>query len=137
VAASTLSESGDVATTAAAAGGPVVQSSASQLPAYVLWGASGLTLAVGAYFGVSALNAKHDFDEHPSFSGADRAEGRAMVADVAIGMGISLAVIGTFFYFTDGTADADHAQAGRAQRVVTFAPILHTRVRGATASVRF
>jgi len=107
----------------------------------VLWGASGLTLAVGAYFGVSALNAKHEFNEHPSFSGADRAEGRAMVADIAIGMGISLAIIGMFFYFTDDGVDGDRAQARQdskgSQRAVLFAPMLHPRAGGAMAAVRF
>jgi hypothetical protein len=118
----------------------------SKLPAYILWGAGGISLAVGAIVGVKALAAKRDFDDKPSFSLADRAEERAMVADIAFGLGIALAVTGTFFFFdAEDTEDEDEsgttAQAARTRGprgpIVHVAPVIGPRVGGAAASLQF
>jgi hypothetical protein len=110
------------------------------LPAYILWGAGGVSLVVGAIVGATALSAKNEFDDKPSFSLADRAEERAMVADIAFGLGIALAVTGTFFFFDDADADENAATAhaarthGLSLRVV---PVIGSHTGGAAASLRF
>jgi hypothetical protein len=78
---------------------------ASKLPAYILWGAGGASLILGASFGFAALSAKSDFDDNPTYSKADSVHGRAVIADVGIGLGAILAVTGTIFFFT-----ADHQE---------------------------
>jgi len=122
----------------------------SKVPAYILWGAAGASLIVGASFGFAALSAKSDFDDNPTYSKADSVHNRAVIADVALGLGAILAVTGTVFFFADDTAEgagADHAsdqhparhirKPGAAVAQVHFVPLLSPSAGGGFVSVRF
>jgi hypothetical protein len=78
----------------------------SKVPSYVLWAVGGASLITGAVLGVTALTAKSDFNDNPSYDAADRAEGRAIAADIALGLSAVLLVTGTVFYFSPDAADA-------------------------------
>ncbi|MET0384443.1 MAG: hypothetical protein ABW321_00720 [Polyangiales bacterium] len=120
-----------------------VEEHPSKLPSYILWGAGGASLIVGAIFGASALAAKSDFDDDPTYSHADSVERRALVADVALGLGLVLAVTGTVFFFTSDTKPEGTASAGRSTQAsahtprLQLTPLLSPRGGGAAASWRF
>jgi hypothetical protein len=112
----------------------------SKLPSYVLWGTGAASLIVGAVFGGLALSAKHDFDDNPTFDRADTVDHRALVADVAFGLGIVLAVTGTVFFFAhEPSADQPtQAQAARDHHVqLSVAPIISPHAGGGALQVRF
>lgn len=91
----------------------------SKLPSYIMWGIGGASLITGAVLGISALTAKSDFDEMPTYAAADRTEGRAVAADVAFGLSAVLLVTGTIFYFMPDSQEsrptASHARRTRAR----------------------
>jgi hypothetical protein len=117
--------------------------SSSKLPSYVLWGLGGASLVAGAVLGVTALSAKSDYNDNPTYDAADRVEGRATVADVLLGLGVVLAITGTVFYFPIGASSAIPADKARAQSTrspsasLQLAPMIGARVGGAMASLRF
>ena len=63
-------------------------------PAYVTLGVAGVSTIVGTYFGIRALGAKSDYNDHPTSAGADKVENSALVADMAFGVAITLGVTG-------------------------------------------
>jgi len=121
---------------------------ASKLPAYILWGAAGASLILGASFGFAALSAKSDFDDNPTYAKADSVHGRAVIADVGIGLGAILAVTGTIFFMT-----ADHQEnpgpqainhparsvnrASGSQARLRIAPLITPSAGGGVLSMRF
>ncbi len=73
----------------------------SNVPSYVLFGLTGVGVAVGAAFGVVALNDKSSFNANPTFSGADKEKRDALIADVAFGTAIVCAVTGVVLLVTN------------------------------------
>ena len=81
----------------AAAAPPAQQDAApaaprSKLPAYITGGIAVAAAGVGTVFGVMALKDKSDFDSHPTASKADDGENHALIADMAIGVALTMAV---------------------------------------------
>jgi hypothetical protein len=66
----------------------------SMTPAYVTLGVAGVATVVGTYFGIRALSAKSDYNDHPTSDKADKVENSALVADMAFGVAITLGVTG-------------------------------------------
>ena len=118
---------------------------ASRLPSYILWGAAGASLILGASFGAAALSAKSDFDDKPTAARADTVHSRAVIADVGIGLGAILAVTGTIFFFSaDDPGDAGlHASAALSQARATavaqwhVVPLITPSAGGGVISMRF
>lgn len=108
-----------------------------KIVAYAFWGASGLSFAIGTYYGVTALQAKADFDERPSLALADRADTRSTVANIAIGVGLSFALIGALFYFKEPDADPDERAGYGGPRRLAFAPLVSPSVHGAAVKGSF
>jgi hypothetical protein len=122
----------------------------SKIPSYLLWGAAGASLIVGASFGFAALSAKSDFDDNPTYAKADSVHNRAVIADVGLGLGAILAITGTIFFFAENgsAATADNhgsnrpipnpaSKAGRAVAQVHVVPLLSSNLGGGAFSVRF
>ena len=122
----------------------------SKIPSYILWGAAGASLIVGASFGFAALSAKSDFDDNPTYAKADSVHNRAVIADVGLGLGAILAITGTIFFFAENgsAATADNhggdrpiprpaSTAGRAVAQVHVVPLLSPNLGGGALSVRF
>jgi len=66
----------------------------SMTPAYVTLGVAGVATVVGTYFGIRALSAKSDYNDHPTSDRADKVENSALVSDMAFGVAITLGVTG-------------------------------------------
>lgn len=110
----------------------------SKVPAYVMWAVGGASLITGTVFGITALTAKSDFDDKPSYDAADRVEGRAVAADIALGLSAVLLVTGTIFYFLPDSQES-RPTAQNTKRPTTrwqVAPLLG-RTNGGALSVQF
>jgi hypothetical protein len=110
----------------------------SKVPSYVLWAVGGASLITGSVLGISALTAKSDFDDTPSYDAADKVEGRAVAADVALGLSAVLLVTGTIFYFLPDSQES-RPTAQNTKRPTTrwqVAPMLG-RTNGGALSVQF
>jgi hypothetical protein len=110
----------------------------SKVPSYVMWAVGGASLITGAVLGISALTAKSDFDDKPSYDAADKVEGRAVAADIALGLSAVLLVTGTVFYFLPD-AQAPRPTAQNPKRPTArwqVAPMLG-RTNGGALSVQF
>lgn len=70
----------------------------SKIPAYILWGGAGVGLILGTVYGISALSAKSDFDDDPTYAKGDSVHNRSIVSDVGFGLGLVLGITGTIFY---------------------------------------
>jgi hypothetical protein len=119
---------------------PPMTSKPSKLPSYILWGLGGASLIVGAVFGVSALAAKNKFNDSPSYSRADSAHNLGIDSDAALGLGIILAVTGTFFYFLEEPAPDATLQANTRSKTLTdlqVAPLVTPHAGGGAVSLRF
>jgi hypothetical protein len=101
---------------------PLLEAAPSRIPAYVIWGAAGASLVVGAVLGFAAISAKSDFDDRPTYDRADTVHSRAVAADVALGLGLVLAATGTVFFFSGGSHEAGGAMASAPSRSSTRAP---------------
>ncbi len=97
----------------------VVTKPVSRTLEWVLIGGGGAAVAVGAIFGVLALQANADFDDRKA-AGADvpelqdkkkRADNNALAADVLIGAGAVSVVVGAIIYFTRDSEEPDVAVA--------------------------
>jgi hypothetical protein len=88
----------------------------SKVPSYVMWGVGGVSLITGAVLGITALTAKSDFNDNPTYDAADRVEGRAIAADVALGLGAVLLITGTAFYFLPDSQESRPATASNTKR---------------------
>jgi hypothetical protein len=114
-------------------GEPMTVPPPSRIPSYILWGAAGASLILGASFGVAALSAKKDFDDNPTTDGADKVHNRAVISDVGLGLGAILAITGTIFFFSaDPSGEAKGAVAQ-----VHVAPLITTNAGGGVVSMRF
>ncbi len=126
----------------------------SPLPAYITGGLAVSAAIVGTVFGAIALSDKSDFDKNPTSSKADTGENHALVADMAFGVAITLAVTSAVLYFTRDEAvtastsknetDEDKAHAKRMaarrqseQPSFGLAPIMTPHGGGAGALLRF
>ena len=111
------------------------------MPAYVLWGAAGASLIVGASFGFAALSAKSDFDKTPTYAKADSVHGRAVIADVGIGLGAILAVTGAIFFFTADQPENAGPRAlnhpGGSLAHLRIDPLISPTAGGGVLSMRF
>jgi hypothetical protein len=114
----------------------VAPSQPTRWPYYILWGAAGVSLTVGVIAGATALSAKADFDDKPTYGHAESVERRALIADVALGLGVVLAVSGTIFYLTRGEARTPQRAALRPARL-QVGPLLGGHARGVAACLRF
>ena len=108
----------------------------SKIPAYVLWGAGGVSLIVGTIYGVSALSAKSDFDDKPTYSKADQVYDRSIGADVGFGLGLVLAITGTLFYFV-ADAPATPTEQARNPSKPRTTPTLSSRAGGGALTLHF
>jgi tetratricopeptide (TPR) repeat protein len=72
----------------------------SLLPAYVTLGIAAVAAGAGTYFGIRALSAKSDYDDHPTSSKADDVENNALISDMAFGVAITLGVTGVVLLTT-------------------------------------
>ncbi|HEX7671811.1 MAG TPA: hypothetical protein VF395_19590, partial [Polyangiaceae bacterium] len=89
----------------------------NHVPAYVSWAVGGAALAVGATFGVIAMNDKSDLDARcsgkvcpvESQSKLDQARSAGTIATVAFGVGAAGVALGTVLYFTAGQGGTDGA----------------------------
>lgn len=103
-----------------------------------MWAVGGASLITGTVLGISALTAKSDFDDKPSYDAADKVEGRAVAADIALGLSAVLLVTGTVFYFLPD-AQAPRPTAQNPKRPTArwqVAPMLG-RTNGGALSVQF
>ncbi len=126
----------------------------SPLPAYITGGLAVSAAVVGTVFGAIALSDKSNFDKNPTSNGADTGENHALVADMAFGVAITLAVTSAVLYFTRDEAvtpstsknETEHDKA-RAKQLAArraserpsfdLAPIMTPHGGGAGALLRF
>ena len=121
---------------------PPPPSPPSKVPSYVLWGVGGASLVVGIVFGASALAAKSDYDDHPTYDKADTVHTRTVVADVALGLAVLSGIGGTLFYFVEDPAGPAPAQArAKAQRLgarrFEVQPLFGPHTQGGAVTLRF
>lgn len=111
----------------------------SPVPAYILWGLGGASLVVGGVFGIMALSAKSDFDDHPTYSQADTVHDRSVAADVGLGLGLILAASGTIFYFMQDPGGAPVQGQGKGKPVATVRvdPLVTPHTRGGALTLHF
>jgi hypothetical protein len=109
----------------------------SMVPAYVTLGIAGAGAIVGTIFGISALNAKNDFDKTPTTDLADKAERDALICDMAFGVAITLGVTGVVLLTSDdepaGAAKASTPKSARLQ----LTPYAGKKSGGAAAKLTF
>lgn len=110
----------------------------SKVPSYVMWAVGGASLITGTVLGISALTAKSDFDDNPTYDAADRVEGRAVAADIAFGAAAVLLVTGTVFYFLPDSQESRPTASNTKRPTARWqvAPMLG-RTNGGALSVQF
>jgi len=110
----------------------------SKVPSYVMWAVGGASLITGTVLGITALTAKSDFDDSPSYSAADKVEGRAVAADIAFGLSAVLLVTGTIFYFMPDSQESRPTASNpkRPTARVQVAPMFG-RLNGGAVSIQF
>lgn len=110
----------------------------SKVPSYVMWAVGGASLITGTVLGISALTAKSDFDDNPSYEAADKVEGRAVAADVALGLSAVLLITGTVFYFLPDSQEARPTAQNSKRPTARWqvAPLLG-RTNGGALSIQF
>jgi hypothetical protein len=108
----------------------------SMVPAYVTLGIAGVGAVVGTIFGISALNAKNDFNKTPTTELADKAERDALICDMAFGVAITLGVTGVVLLTSDDEPAAAKAAAPKAARL-QLAPYAGKKSGGAAAKLTF
>jgi hypothetical protein len=104
-----------------------------------MWGVGGASLVAGGVLGALALGAKSDFDDKPTYEGADRVESRAIAADVAFGLSAVLLVTGTAFYFMPGSTESRPTASTAPERAsarLHVTPLLG-RTNGGALSLEF
>ncbi|HEU4412009.1 MAG TPA: hypothetical protein VFS43_42605 [Polyangiaceae bacterium] len=125
----------------------------SRVPAYVAFGVAGAGLIVGTVAGFSALSAKSDYDDRPTFENAEKVENRSALADVGFGAFVVAGITGALFFLAGDSSSsasppppAAGAKAGP-RRVGSLgaskasgwqlAPIVSQRSQGAAFTLRF
>lgn len=121
---------------------PAAEESKNNLPAYIAIGVGVVGAGVGTFFGIKALSAKSDFNNHPTSDNADRTERNALIADMSFGIALTLGITGAVLLLT-GNSDSSEisAQAHAAPRVqkarLDIAPVLTSTTHGAAARLTF
>lgn len=87
----------------------------SKVPLYVTLGIAGAALVTGTVFGIMALDAKSQYDSNPTADKADEVERNALIADMSLGVAITLGITGIVLM----TAKDGDAATGRAPRGAT------------------
>ncbi|HEX6274189.1 MAG TPA: PEGA domain-containing protein [Polyangiaceae bacterium] len=108
----------------------------SMVPAYVTLGIAGVGAVVGTIFGISALNAKNDFNKTPTTELADKAERDALICDMAFGVAITLGVTGVVLLTSDDEPAAAKAAAPKTARL-QLTPYAGKKSGGAAAKLTF
>lgn len=112
----------------------------SNVPAYITLGVGVVGAGVGTVFGIKALSAKKEFDDHPTNSNADAADRNALIADMAFGVALTLGITGVVLLTSgnDSEAAAHEHTAPRPLRArLNLAPVVSPTVQGATARLTF
>ena len=92
-------------------------------------GIAGAGLITGTVFGILALDSKSKYDANPSSALADDTERNALIADMALGVAITLGITGIVL-LTAGEDEETTAKASPKRRVETAtrtAPKRHPR----------
>ena len=123
---------------------PPAQAPAStHLAPYIAGGLAVVAAGVGTAFGVLALNAKSDFEAHPTPSGADSGNNYAAYCDASLGAAVLLGATSLVLFFVErdqqDPAASQQARSAKAPPLVSFtaAPMLSAHGAGASAVVRF
>jgi hypothetical protein len=110
------------------------------LPAYITLGVGAAGAVVGTIFGIQALNAKSDFDAHPTTENADRAERDALIADMGFAVALTLGITGIVLLVSDDpsevTATETHGRHPERARL-DIAPLVTQSTQGAAARLTF
>ncbi len=116
----------------------------SMLPAWITGGLAVAAAGVGTAFGIMALSDKSKFDKTPLESTADDGENKALIADMAFGVAVTLGVTSAVLFLShDETPPPATAQAARERNeaankfTITPAPIVTAHGAGAGALIRF
>jgi hypothetical protein len=104
----------------------------SNVPSYVLFGATGVGIIVGSAFGVIALQNKNSFNAHPTSSEADTTHTHALISDVSFAIAGALGVTGIVLLVTN-LPSRQQDSVGRA----FFTPYAGPTGAGATAGLSF
>jgi hypothetical protein len=73
---------------------PPVSSSSSRTPSYLLFGAAGAGVVLGAVFAGMGFSAKSAYDKAPTLDGADKVDRDALIADICFGSALLLGTTG-------------------------------------------
>ncbi|MBI4699923.1 MAG: PEGA domain-containing protein [Deltaproteobacteria bacterium] len=112
----------------------------SRLPAYLLFGLAGASVAVGTGLGIHALDLKSDYEEQPAAETADAGEQATLLADVFFGVGLASGAAAVVVLLVTGSGDAnaagsaEPAQAGARPALV---PVLGPAGGGLAGTWRF
>jgi hypothetical protein len=112
----------------------------SKLPAYITLGVGVAAAGIGTIFGVKALGAKSDFNDHPTNDNADKADRDALIADMAFGVALTLGITGIVLLTTDDSNEvaAENHKSPRVQRArLQLAPVVTTHGAGGGALLTF
>jgi hypothetical protein len=112
----------------------------SKLPAYITLGVGVAAAGIGTVFGIKALGAKSDFDDHPTNDNADKADRNALIADMAFGVALTLGITGIVLLTTDDSneAAAKNTTGPRLQRArLQLAPVVTPTTAGGGARFTF
>ena len=94
----------------------------SKIPALVTGGIAVAAAGVGTVFGIMALSDKSDYDKHPTSSKADDGENHALIADMAIGVAITLGITSAVLFFSAEEPAAKPAAKAAPHKAVAAAP---------------
>ncbi|WP_394847954.1 PEGA domain-containing protein [Pendulispora brunnea] len=119
----------------------------SKVPAFVTGGVALAAAGVGTVFGIMALSDKSDFDKNPTASKADDGENHALIADMAIGVAITLGITSAVLFFSAEEPAAKPAAKAAPRKLVAApkappvtirpTPIVTPHGGGAGALIRF
>ena len=98
-----------------------------------------MSTIVGTYFGIRALSAKSDYNDHPTSAGADKVENSALVADMAFGVAITLGVTGIVLLTAPDEPVANSSPAAKLEKKPSlhFAPWATPKAAGLGATLTF
>ncbi len=104
----------------------------SNVPAYVLYGLTGVGVGFMAGFGALALHDKSAFNKNPTTSGADKEQSDARVSDLSLGAALIFATAGTVLILSN---PARPVQVGSVHGF--FTPYAGPGAAGATGGLTF
>lgn len=95
----------------------------SKVPLYVTLGIAGAALVTGTVFGIMALDAKSQYDSNPTADKADEVERNALIADMSLGVAITLGITGIVLMTAK---DGDEVTAKAPRAATASAPRSHS-----------